>query len=286
MLKQRLLTAAILVPLLILGILMLPAPYFAFVVAIFVIQGGWEWAGFLKQSSTRMRSVFTIIVALGLMFIWSLISSETMDWLVVPVIGLFWWLAAMVFVLSYPKLSFCWSSALIHFLIGLLVLSSTWMSVVGLHIYADQGPYLVLYMITLISLADTGAYFGGKKWGKRKLAPDVSPGKTWEGVFSALMVSTIFALIGADLFSFSGNQWLFFIVLSLVTAVFSILGDLNESMFKRHAGIKDSGQLLPGHGGILDRMDGVTAAAPVFVVGLWLGGFRFGGLEFGGVNLL
>jgi phosphatidate cytidylyltransferase len=132
----------------------------------------------------------------------------------------------------------------------------------------------------LIAFADSGAYFGGRQWGKRKLAPAVSPGKTWEGVFSAFAASTLVALAAAWLFGLAGNLWPAFVVLSLVTVVFSILGDLTESMFKRQAGMKDSGTLLPGHGGVLDRIDSITAAAPVFVVGLWLAdGFGlFGGV--------
>jgi phosphatidate cytidylyltransferase len=117
-----------------------------------------------------------------------------------------------------------------------------------------------------------GAYFGGRKWGKRKLAPAVSPGKSWEGVASGAVFSTAYAFGATQVFGLPGNQWLLFIVLSLVTVLFSVLGDLTESMFKRHAGIKDSGAILPGHGGVLDRIDSLTAAAPVFVVGLWMTG--------------
>ena len=108
---------------------------------------------------------------------------------------------------------------------------------------------------------------------ERKLAPEVSPGKTIEGALSAFIATAVYAFIAGKFFSFEGNQLFAFVVLSLVTVVFSILGDLSESMFKRHAGVKDSGTILPGHGGILDRIDSVTAAAPVFVVGLWLADF-------------
>jgi phosphatidate cytidylyltransferase len=286
MLKQRLITASVLIPFLICGIFLFPNHYFAIMLALFVVLAGWEWAGFMNQSTVRMRATFAIIVAASLAAIWAYISLESSAWLIIPSISIIWWLFAIVLVLSYPNLISYWSSFGAHFSLGLLMLTSTWLSVVGLQHYGDQGPYLVFYLLTLISIADTGAYFGGKQWGKHKLAPEVSPGKTWEGVFSALFVSAVFAGIGAAYFSFTGNQWLTFIVLSLVTVVFSILGDLNESMFKRHAGLKDSGRILPGHGGIMDRMDGLTAAAPVFVVGLWLGGFNFTGLELGGVNNL
>lgn len=285
MLKQRLLTAAILIPLVVWGILQLPTPYLALILAAVVIQGGWEWGGLMQLSSLSMRGLYAFLVGLCLAGVWVFVSRDSNDWLVFPVISLFWWLSAVLWVLTYPKTSSRWSPYWVKFLIGLLVLVPTWLAVVGLHEYGDKGPYLVLYLLSLIWVADSGAYFGGKRWGKHKLAPSVSPGKTWEGVISALAASAIYSIIAVNLFSLPGNQWLAFIVLSLVTVAFSIIGDLVESMFKRHVNVKDSGALLPGHGGVLDRIDSVTAAAPVFVVGLWLGDFGIGGFSPGGFRL-
>jgi phosphatidate cytidylyltransferase len=286
MLKQRLLTAAVLIPFLIYGILVFSTPNFALMFAVFVLLAGWEWGGVMKLSSSSKRGAYAVVVGLSMAILWFIVSRASTDWLVLLVISRFWWLLALAWVLTYPKSTSRWSPPWLLFLIGLLVLIPIWSAVVSLHQAGEQGPYLVLYLLTLVSFADTGAYFGGRKWGKHKLAPKVSPGKTWEGVVSALVVTGIFSFIAANLFSFSGNQLLAFIVLSLVTVGFSILGDLTESMFKRHAGLKDSGTILPGHGGILDRMDGVTAAAPVFVVGLWLGDFGLGNYAIsGGINL-
>jgi phosphatidate cytidylyltransferase len=280
MLKQRLLTAAILVPLLILGILKLSTPYFALMIALIVAQGSWEWGGLMKLSSTLVRGLYVLVVSGCVAALWFLLDRSAFDWLALPVLGVFWWLLAMVWVLSYPRTVSRWSATWLRFLIGLAVLLPTWLALVGLHGQGQQGAYLVLYLLFLIAFADSGAYFGGRQWGKRKLAPAVSPGKTWEGVFSAFAASTLVALVAAWLFGLPGNLWPAFVVLSLVTVVFSILGDLTESMFKRQAGMKDSGTLLPGHGGVLDRIDSITAAAPVFVVGLWLAdGFGlFGGV--------
>jgi phosphatidate cytidylyltransferase len=278
MLKKRLLTAAILVPLIVWGILQLSTPYLALVLAAFVIQAGWEWGGLMKISSHGLRFGYAVIVGLCLAGVWVFVSRESTDWLALPVISLFWWILAVVWVITFPKYSARWSLPWVKFFIGLLVLVPTWLAVVGLHEYSEKGPYLVLYLLSLIWVADSGAYFGGRRWGKHKLAVSVSPGKTWEGVISALAASTIYAMVAANLFSLPGNQWPAFIVLSLVAVAFSIVGDLSESMFKRHANVKDSGALLPGHGGVLDRIDSVTAAAPVFVVGLWLGDFNFGAL--------
>ena len=286
MLKQRLLTAAILIPFVISGILALSTPYFALMFAVFILLASWEWGGVMKLSGSSKRGTYAVIVGLSMAIIWLFVSRESGDWLALPVVSLFWWLLALVWVLTYPKSTSRWSSSWLLFLIGFLVLVPAWSALVMLHEHSEHGPYLVLYLLTLISIADTSAYFGGRQWGKHKLAPDVSPGKTWEGVVSALVVSTLFALVAANLFAFPGNQWLAFAVLSLVTVCFSILGDLTESMFKRHAGLKDSGTILPGHGGVLDRIDGVTAAAPVFVVGFWLGDFGLGGFVLEGGNIL
>lgn len=276
MLKQRLITAAILIPLVIWGILKLPTPYLAVVLGLLIAQGGWEWGGLMKLSSTAKRAFYAITVVSSLLAAW--FFARGVDWLALPLLSLFWWLLAMLWVWNYPGTAMRWSATWRQFFIGLLILVPAWLAVVALHESGAQGPYWVLYLLTLIWVADSGAYFGGRRFGKHKLAPAVSPGKTWEGVVSALVACTIYAFIAATVFGLAGNQWPPFVVLSLVTVIFSILGDLTESMFKRHAGIKDSGTLLPGHGGVLDRIDSVTAAAPVFVVGLWLTDLGMAGL--------
>ena len=228
MLKQRLITAVILIPLVVWGILQLPTPYLALVLALFILQGSWEWSGFMRLSSVVTRGIYTIIAAASLLFVWFFVSRESTDWLALPVISIFWWLLAGVWVLTYPKTSFRWSSSWLQSVIGILVLVPTWLAVVGLHERGEQGPYLVLYLLSLIWIADSGAYFGGKRWGKHKLAPEVSPGKTWEGVISAFVASTAYALFAINVFDLPGNQWLTFIVLTLVTVAFSILGS-NEA---------------------------------------------------------
>jgi phosphatidate cytidylyltransferase len=273
MLKQRLLTAAILVPLVVWGILRLPTEYLAMVLALFVLQGAWEWTGLMKISGSVKRGLYVLVVAAGLLGSWWLLRGDSSNWMAVPVLSLFWWLLAIALVLQFPGAASRWSSSVAQFVIGLIVLIPTWLAVVALHESGEQGPLLVMYLLSLIWVADSGAYFSGRAWGKRKLAPSVSPGKSWEGVAGGALLSLVYALGAAQVLGLPGNQWPLFVVLSLVTVLFSVLGDLTESMFKRHAGIKDSGTLLPGHGGVLDRIDSVTAAAPVFVVGFWLGGF-------------
>jgi len=274
MLKQRVITASILAPLVVWAVLESPTPYLALVFGVLIVQGGWEWSGFMKLASTALRVSYPAVVGGALLAVWFFVDWNSSDWLVLPVLSLFWWLLALLWVLGFPRSARRWSPRWAQTLIGLLVLVPSWLSVVGLHQDIHQGPALLLYLLLLIWCADIGAYFGGRRWGRRKLAPAVSPGKSWEGAYSALAASLVFALLGALFFGLPGNQLLALVVLSLVTVAFSILGDLTESMFKRHAGIKDSGVLLPGHGGVLDRIDSITAAAPVFVVGLWLFDFQ------------
>jgi phosphatidate cytidylyltransferase len=231
----------------------------------------------MKISSIGWRSLYVVVTAGCMFIVWQYLYQGSSEWRALPVISLFWWLTAIVWVLTYPKTASRWSHPWVLSVIGLFVLIPAWLAVVGLHGNGESGPYFVIYLLSLIWVADSSAYFGGRRWGKRKLASAVSPGKTWEGAISAIIFSIFYALLAAYLFDIQGNQWLVFVVLSQVTVVFSIFGDLTESMFKRHAGIKDSGAIIPGHGGILDRIDSVVAAAPVFVVGVWLGGFDFGG---------
>jgi phosphatidate cytidylyltransferase len=145
---------------------------------------------------------------------------------------------------------------------GLVVLVPAWLALSQLHAH---NPLFMLFLLLLVVAADVGAYFAGRRFGRHKLAPRVSPGKTWEGVGGGVVGATIVAIIGA---LWLHMPFLLFIALCVVVVFASIVGDLTESLFKRHAGLKDSGNLLPGHGGVLDRVDSITAAAPVFLVGL------------------
>jgi phosphatidate cytidylyltransferase len=155
------------------------------------------------------------------------------------------------------------------FVSGLLVLIPAWAGLVWIH-QLSRGPYLVLFLLVLIWIADSGAYFAGRRWGRRKLAPLVSPGKTREGAYGALAGGLLWGGVLAALYGVSVPQQGCLVLLCLLTVVASIVGDLYESLSKRERGVKDSGSLLPGHGGILDRIDSLTAAAPVFALGLHL----------------
>jgi phosphatidate cytidylyltransferase len=274
MLKQRLLTAVILVPLLVWGIIALPTTYLAVLLGVVIAQGAWEWSGLMQMPRGSQRAVYLVTTIICIGMAGYALTLPTNNWLSLPGISLLWWLFATIWILRYPRNTKCWSRMAMQGMIGILILVPAWISVIALHDSGEQGPYWLLYLLSLIWVADSSAYFGGRRFGKHKLAPQVSPGKSWEGVLSALIATGFYALFAANWFHVSGNgnQWLVFVVLSMVTVMFSIMGDLAESMFKRHAGKKDSGNLLPGHGGVLDRIDSITAAAPVFLMGGWLGG--------------
>src|SRR5699024_9212938 len=152
---------------------------------------------------------------------------------------------------------------------GILVLIPAWRAIVGLHSLPLVGPEMVLFLFILVWVADSAAYLIGRQFGRARLAPALSPGKTWEGVYGAFAAGLLLLLIGAKVFTFSGRAWWGFIGLGLLTLSFSVVGDLLESLFKRIGAVKDSGRLLPGHGGALDRIDSLVAASPIFVLGAW-----------------
>ncbi|MBT8449899.1 MAG: phosphatidate cytidylyltransferase, partial [Gammaproteobacteria bacterium] len=189
-------------------------------------------------------------------------------------LGLLWWLVAFVLLVIYPRLSKeLVTSKMMMVIIGWLLLLPTWVAVVGIRSMGivfdhNHGAELLLFVLLIIWAADTGAFMAGKKFGKTKLAPLVSPKKTWEGVLGGVALAGVIVALGIYLLHFKPEQTTSLIGLSLLIVIFSVVGDLTESIFKRLTGIKDSGKILPGHGGILDRIDGVTAALPITLLGL------------------
>ena len=187
-----------------------------------------------------------------------------------------WWLISSIFVVRFRKtagelpVAFDRLDVTLNLLAGVFIIIGAFVAITGLHQAAQYGATYILVLLLLIWVADSAAYFSGKRFGRHKLAPLVSPGKTWEGVAGAALATVLFALLTAYLLAFDRREVLLFVVLALCTLAFSILGDLIESLFKRRAGVKDSSRLLPGHGGILDRIDSLMAAAPVFLLGLSL----------------
>ena len=264
MLKQRIITALILLPLILGAIFYLDTPWFALAIAVPVALGAWEWANIMGIESTPARLPFVALVlaSMGLVYI---IHLDLVLYL-----SCLWWAAAVWLVKAYPDKTATWESPPVQGLIGWLVLVPAWWSLVLVQ-HQQDGQWWLLYVMLLVWGADTGAYFAGRKFGRTKLAPEVSPGKTVEGLVGGVATTMVIALIVA----FSAGSairvgLLPFLLVSLVAVIGSVFGDLAESMFKRHRGIKDSSQLLPGHGGILDRIDSITAAVPLFASGMVL----------------
>lgn len=266
MLKTRIITALILAPVAIGGIFFLPPTGFALFTAAIITLGAWEWANMsgLEQQPERIGYAAAVAIIL-----YSLVDVSAV---VVLWLALLWWIVCFLLVRSYPAGSERWGSVPVRALMGLLVLVPAW---VGLnHLRAggfqfgdtDSNLLVILYVFCVVWVADIGAYFAGRAFGKAKLAPRVSPGKSWAGVWGGLVAVGVFALAASVFVSASATEAVLLIVTSLVTGLVSVLGDLLESMLKRFRGIKDSSRLLPGHGGIMDRIDSLTAAAPVFAL--------------------
>ena len=266
MLKQRIITASILAILVVWAVLKLPTLALGAVVLLVVALGAWEWAALAACRTPQQRLIYIAAILAGCVLAWPLLASAAF------INGILYlsagtWCAALLWLFHYATHSTARYPQWLVLLAGLLVLVPTWVAIAVLHTIST---HYLLFLLLLIWGADIGAYFAGRRWGQRKLAATISPGKTWEGVGGALASTLVLALLGAAAFPVHA---LWFIVLCLVVAAFSIAGDLFESMIKRQSGVKDSGALLPGHGGILDRVDSLTAAAPLFLLGLhWIGG--------------
>lgn len=272
MLKLRVITALVLLPVVLGAMYFLERQAFAVVAAVFFLAGGWEWSGMMRAPGKVVRFIWVAGLA-GL-----LLAAETTrpDWLLTLLPA--WWLLALVLVIGYPRLAGFWFRLPVLALAGYLLLVPSWAAVVHLQdagALGLDGFWALLFVLLWVWAADTGAYFAGRAFGRHKLAPSVSPGKTIEGLVGgaalALLVAALVAWKGpvsADIAPL--------LLVALVTVIASVLGDLFESMIKRQSGIKDSGTILPGHGGMLDRIDSVTAALPVAVAMLSVTGLPGG----------
>lgn len=272
MLKQRVLTAIVLAAVFLLTLFYLPEPLFPAFIATIVLIAAWEWAnlsGFAKPLG-RALYVLALAVCMTLVAVYiGVIPLESVDVSRVPdryqhvlLVGCTWWALALLWVQGYPSSALLWGRRFMRAAMGFLVLVPTWAAVSYVRT-EESGAWLVLLIVVIVASADIGGYFVGRRFGKRKLAPNVSPGKTWEGFLGGVGANVILALI---IWQLSGNALLPLLALILATSLASVLGDLLESMVKRERGIKDSSSLLPGHGGVLDRVDSLTAAAPVFAL--------------------
>ncbi len=279
MLKKRIITAAILIPLVIFGLLYLPPMVISIIVAFFMLLAAGEFFNLFGWKAYDYRYViFAITLILLTIFIEyvRLVTPPSVFYsfcggglLILAIIGALWWLVAPCFLYRYEKYGRIFSINPV--LLAMLTLAPCWASLLLL----NTKPNMVLcYLLSMIWAADIGAYFSGKFFGKHLLVPNISPKKTVEGVIGGTiavwLVTIVFLLSYTNRAALEFNVIAFHLILSTIVSLWAVIGDLFESMLKRQAGIKDSGRLLPGHGGVYDRIDSLIAAAPIFVVGCLL----------------
>jgi phosphatidate cytidylyltransferase len=263
-LKVRVITGLILGALLLGGLFLLPPPWTVMAFALVFMIGAWEWAGFGGLSSLVARAAYAVFLGFLFFAAWKW-TDEHANLIILFGGAAAWWLLAFLWLLLAPGRH----RPALALICGLPVLVPAFVALGRLQMNAEgfaRGPVIVLWLVLMVCAADIGAYFAGRRFGHRKLAPRVSPGKTWEGAAGGLVAVALVAWAGAWNF---GLPWLPAIGFGCGLAVFSIIGDLTESMYKRAASLKDSGSILPGHGGLLDRLDSVTAAAPLYALGLF-----------------
>lgn len=268
MLKIRILSALILFPITLLAIFWLPPMVFASVLLMLMAIAAWEWSGMIGAKHMVSRWVYTGIVCLGLLLETQLPINVLLG------MGVFIWLWVLIGVISYQSghsgFGFQWPA--VRAIAGFAILLSCWVAIITLNYAPDFGPIWLVFVLLVIWGADIGGYFCGRFLGKRHLASRVSPNKTWAGFVGGLCVALIIAVIASLFFDFDLRQNIVLFGLTLLTALFSVVGDLGVSLVKRISGVKDTGHLIPGHGGLFDRLDSVAAATVIFTfVALLLG---------------
>jgi phosphatidate cytidylyltransferase len=228
--------------------------------SLILLAAALEWSAFVT-TRPAMRLLFVVVLT-GLCALWWQISSSATGLRTLLWASLAWWCAALLWMVGRWR-----TSRMLLVVAGLAGLSFAWLALTRMRIDWSQGQFAVLYVLLIVWLADSGAYFAGRRWGGARLAPQISPGKTWVGLWGGLTVCALLALAVA---AWRGLPWLALLAVTLLTGVFSVVGDLTESLAKRFAGVKDSGWIIPGHGGVLDRFDSLLAAAPILMLGVEL----------------
>jgi len=266
MLRLRIITVLCLVAVFVPALFVMPPMLFSVATIPLVLAAGWEWSRLVKITSLAARLGYLALVALTLAVAayWlglpDTFEDERAQQLLLVAVAV--WAVIFLWIQGYPSSAILWSTQPVLGLLGLVLLGFTWVAIVTIMNH-ESGQWLLLLAIVIIALADVGGFFAGKYFGKHKLAPIVSPGKTWEGFFGGLVLQAV--LVGSLVWFLSDEMSLLSLsLLVFPVGLYSVLGDLFESMIKRHSGVKDSGRLLPGHGGVLDRIDGVMAALPMF----------------------
>lgn len=281
MLKYRIITALILFIFALIALFGISGTAFEWVVAVVICACAWEWGTLMGGVRKRIRFAYgTSALVLMILVMTAVLPGD--EWiagtlhtvlLATLIASCAWWVIAAILVTLYPVGQSLWHSWPVKAVIGWLTLVPFAVSLVSLrslpqsYLHVD-GSWILLTSCFMVWAADTGAYFAGRAFGKHKMMPRVSPGKTMEGLLGGLALSSVIIWLAAWLLSLSGTRLLAFAIFSYLSVVMAVYGDLAESMLKRAAGVKDSGNMLPGHGGLLDRVDSLTAAIPIFTLGV------------------
>lgn len=271
--RTRIIAALLMAPVAIAAVYYLPTPYLAAVVAAILLAGLWEWSALAGLTEKIPRSLYVAGNALMMLALaWGSTGQGLFLYLLISVIGAIWWLFVCLWLwrFEFAKKDTSLNRS-IKLLAGSLSVIPAWCALAWLHNSSTIGPRWALFAVAIAWAADSGAYFVGVRYGKHKLAPRISPGKSWEGVLGGVIAILLLAIAATPLLGLFWSELGWLLLLTIVTMIFSVVGDLFESLMKRHSGHKDSSDLIPGHGGLMDRLDSLLAVLPIFVIGKsWL----------------
>ncbi len=270
--RTRIVAALIMAPFAIGAVYFLPTPYLAAAVAGILLAGLWEWSALAGLTEKIPRSLYVAGNALMILALaWG--SGRGLFGLkLISLIGAVWWFFVCLWLwrFEFAKADTSLNRS-IKLLAGSLCVIPAWCALAWLHGSSTIGPRWALFALAIAWAADSGAYFAGVRYGKTKLAPRISPGKSWEGVFGGVAAILLLAIAATPLLGLFWSELGWLLLLTIITMIFSVVGDLFESLMKRHSGYKDSSHLIPGHGGLMDRLDSLLAVLPIFVIGKsWL----------------
>jgi phosphatidate cytidylyltransferase len=257
---QRIASALVIAAILLAAVFLLPAEGLAAVLSFVLLAAAWEWSAFVAGPRSVLRWSFLAVTLVACVSLW-FASASPQGMMACVVAGLVLWALALLWMVLTPQRQ---SRALV-FLTGVAAISIAWVCLTRISLGQPRGNLWVLYALLIVWVADSGAYFVGRSWGVSRLAPRISPGKTWAGLWGGILASALLAGVVSMALRLPVVG---LVTLTVVVASYSVIGDLTESMCKRFAGMKDSGRLIPGHGGVLDRFDSLLAAAPCLLFGL------------------
>jgi phosphatidate cytidylyltransferase len=257
---QRIASALVIAAILLGAVFLLPANGLVTVLSAVLLAAAWEWSAFVAGARSALRWSFLAATLAMCVLLW-FASQAPAGLMACMVAGLVLWAVALLWLVLAPQ----GQSRVTVFVAGVIAISLAWVALARISLDQPRGNLWVLYALLIVWVADSGAYFVGRGWGVAKLAPRISPGKTWAGLWGGLLASALLAVVVAVAMRL---PILGMMTLTVVVAGYSVIGDLTESLCKRFAGMKDSGRLIPGHGGVLDRFDSLLAAAPCLLTGL------------------